>query len=39
MSVNGSDDPPISIAIVDDEDSVRTGLRRLCVAFGLHATV
>ena len=39
MSVNGSDDPPISIAIVDDEDSVRTGLRRLCVALGLHATV
>ena len=29
---------PIVIAIVDDEDSVRTGLRRLCEALGLRAT-
>jgi len=30
---------PTSIAIVDDEDSVRTGLRRLCAALGLRTTV
>jgi FixJ family two-component response regulator len=28
---------PITVAIVDDEDSVRTGLRRLCGALGLRA--
>jgi FixJ family two-component response regulator len=28
----------ISIAIVDDEESVRTSLRRLCLALGLQAT-
>ena len=27
-----------SIAIVDDEDSVRTGLRRLCAALGFRTT-
>src|SRR5689334_19517849 len=27
------------IVIVDDEDSVRTGLRRLCVSLGLRASV
>jgi FixJ family two-component response regulator len=27
------------IAIVDDEESVRTGLRRLCVSLGLRASV
>ena len=27
------------IVIVDDEESVRTGLRRLCVSLGLGATV
>lgn len=30
--------PPISIAIVDDEESVRTGLRRLCVSLGFRTT-
>jgi len=30
---------PISIVIIDDEESVRTGLRRLCVSLGLQATV
>ena len=30
---------PISIAILDDEESVRTGLRRLCVSLGLRVTV
>ena len=30
---------PISVAIVDDEESVRTGLRRLCSALGLRAIV
>lgn len=30
---------PISIVIVDDEESVRTGLRRLCVSLGLRVTV
>ena len=30
---------PISIVIVDDEDSVRTGLRRLCDALGFRTTV
>jgi FixJ family two-component response regulator len=29
---------PASIAIVDDEDSVRTGLRRLCAALGFRTT-
>jgi two-component system response regulator FixJ len=29
----------ISVAIVDDEDSVRTSLRRLCFALGLDAMV
>jgi FixJ family two-component response regulator len=28
-----------SIAIVDDEDSVRTGLRRLCAALGFRTTI
>ncbi len=28
-----------SIAIVDDEESVRTGLRRLCAALGFRTTV
>jgi CheY-like chemotaxis protein len=32
------DAQPISIAIVDDEESVRTGLRRLCVSLGLNTT-
>jgi FixJ family two-component response regulator len=32
-------DQPISIVIVDDEESVRTGLRRLCVSLGLRTTV
>jgi FixJ family two-component response regulator len=27
------------IAIIDDEESVRTGLRRLCVSLGLRASV
>ena len=27
------------IVIVDDEESVRTGLRRLCVSLGLRASV
>jgi FixJ family two-component response regulator len=27
------------IVIVDDEESVRTGLRRLCMSLGLHASV
>ena len=30
---------PVSIVIIDDEESVRTGLRRLCVSLGLRATV
>ena len=30
---------PISIVIIDDEESVRTGLRRLCVSLGLRTTV
>ena len=30
---------PLTIAIVDDEESVRTGLRRLCTALGLNASV
>lgn len=30
---------PISVAIVEDEASVRTGLRRLCEALGLKPTV
>ena len=29
---------PISVVIVDDEESVRIGLRRLCGALGLNAT-
>jgi FixJ family two-component response regulator len=29
----------VSVAIVDDEESVRTSLRRLCLALGLEATV
>lgn len=29
--------PRVSIAIVDDEESVRVGLRRLCTALGLKA--
>src|SRR5262249_29255801 len=29
----------VSVAIVDDEESVRTSLRRLCLALGLDATV
>ena len=29
----------ISIAIVDDEESVRVGLRRLCGALGLNPTI
>jgi FixJ family two-component response regulator len=31
--------PAISVAIVDDEPSVRVGLRRLCQALGLNASV
>ena len=31
--------PAISVAIVDDEHSVRVGLRRLCHALGLNASV
>ncbi len=31
--------PRISVAIVDDEESVRVSLRRLCHALGLDATV
>ena len=31
--------PRISVAIVDDEHSVRVSLRRLCEALGLDATV
>ena len=30
---------PIAVAIVDDEASVRVGLRRLCAAFGLSVAV
>src|SRR5262249_50126645 len=30
---------PVSVAIVDDEESVRVSLRRLCQALGLEATV
>jgi CheY-like chemotaxis protein len=30
---------PVSVAIVDDEESVRVSLRRLCHALGLDATV
>ena len=40
MSLDPS--PPvdrISIAIVDDEESVRIGLRRLCGALGLNPTI
>jgi FixJ family two-component response regulator len=29
----------MNIVIVDDEESVRTGLRRLCVSLGLRASV
>jgi FixJ family two-component response regulator len=29
----------VTVAIVDDEESVRTSLRRLCLALGLDATV
>jgi len=36
MTFNSTPIPPISIAIVDDEESVRTGLRRLCTALGLR---
>lgn len=32
-------DRSASIAIVDDEDSVRTGLRRLCAALGFRTTI
>jgi FixJ family two-component response regulator len=39
MTVAASVDRPASIAIVDDEDSVRTGLRRLCAALGFRTTV
>jgi FixJ family two-component response regulator len=39
MSYDDTDAPTISIAIVDDEDSVRTGLRRLCSALGFRTTV
>ena len=39
MNFDDIDPSTISIAIVDDEDSVRTGLRRLCAALGLRATV
>jgi len=31
--------PRVTVAIVDDEESVRTSLRRLCLALGLDATV
>ena len=31
--------PRVSVAIVDDEESVRVSLRRLCYALGLDATV
>jgi CheY-like chemotaxis protein len=31
--------PRVSVAIVDDEESVRVSLRRLCHALGLDATV
>jgi len=31
--------PRVSVAIVDDEESVRTSLRRLCRALGLDAAV
>ena len=30
--------PPIDIAIVDDDESVRTSLRRLCIVLGLNTT-
>ena len=33
------DTPRVSVAIVDDEESVRISLRRLCHALGLDATV
>ena len=36
MSLQGH---PISVAIVEDEASVRVGLRRLCEALGLNPTV
>src|SRR3954469_8699811 len=39
MSVAAPAARPTSIAIVDDEDSVRTGLRRLCAALGLRTSV
>jgi len=41
MSYDDAGAPALSlaIAIVDDEDSVRTGLRRLCSALGLHTTI
>ena len=32
-------DQPVSIVIVDDEESVRTGLRRLCVSLGMRTAV
>jgi FixJ family two-component response regulator len=31
--------PRVTVAIVDDEESVRTSLRRLCLALGLDATI
>jgi FixJ family two-component response regulator len=30
--------PPFDIAIIDDDESVRVSLRRLCIVLGLHAT-
>jgi FixJ family two-component response regulator len=39
MSVATPAARPTSIAIVDDENSVRTGLRRLCMALGLRTSV
>ena len=40
MSAPRSSAPaPISIAIIDDDASVRVSLKRLCTVFGLQATV
>jgi FixJ family two-component response regulator len=39
MSSDTTIPPPISIVIIDDEHSVRTGLRRLCEALGFRTTV
>lgn len=37
--MTGMSAPRVSVAIVDDEESVRVSLRRLCRALGLEATV